>query len=234
MTCDFALDDGAYVLGALSPAERSEFERHLSTCATCRESVASLAVLPGLLARLEPATAVALGGGVAVVQPAPSTLLPRTLAAAAQQRRFERRRNGRRRTGYLLATAAALVLLVTAAGSAVHIVDSRAETPIPMTAMRPAQQEWTPVSADLGMAATAGGTKLVMTCWYGSGYEDGWIVRLVVFPRGGGEPDQVGTWTADAGDTVKLTALTHLKPAEIARVELQRTDNVTLLWWTPT
>src|ERR1700738_1996068 len=49
MTCEFTFDDGAYVLGALSPAERAAFERHLPGCASCRESVADLAVLPGLL-----------------------------------------------------------------------------------------------------------------------------------------------------------------------------------------
>ncbi len=234
MTCDFAQDDGAYVLGALSPAERSAFERHMSTCATCREAVASLAVLPGLLGRLDPATALALAGGHPDPEPAPPTLLPRILAAAAQQRRFERRRQQRRRVGYLAATAATLVLFVVGASIGMHLADTRAAPAVPMTAMRPAQQAWTPVSADIGIAATDGGTRLVMTCWYGSGYDDAWVVRLVVFPRAGGNAEQVGTWTADSGDTVQLSALTHLKPSEIARVELQRADNVTLLWWTPT
>jgi anti-sigma-K factor RskA len=33
---------GAYVLGAMAPAEREEFEGHLSTCATCRREVDEL------------------------------------------------------------------------------------------------------------------------------------------------------------------------------------------------
>ena len=53
--CEYAHDDGAYVLGALSPAERAAYERHLSTCSACREAVAEIAVLPGLLGRLDEA-----------------------------------------------------------------------------------------------------------------------------------------------------------------------------------
>lgn len=39
----------AYVLGALDPAERAEFEAHVTGCDACRKEVASLAPLPGLL-----------------------------------------------------------------------------------------------------------------------------------------------------------------------------------------
>jgi anti-sigma factor RsiW len=39
--------DGAYVLGALSPSEREEFESHLQTCPECRARVAELSDLPG-------------------------------------------------------------------------------------------------------------------------------------------------------------------------------------------
>ena len=34
-TCEYAHLDGSYVLGALSPAERQEFEQHLADCAAC-------------------------------------------------------------------------------------------------------------------------------------------------------------------------------------------------------
>ncbi len=42
----FADWDSAYVLGALSPAERREYEEHLETCETCRRSVAELVADP--------------------------------------------------------------------------------------------------------------------------------------------------------------------------------------------
>ncbi|WP_233606455.1 zf-HC2 domain-containing protein [Micromonospora sp. Llam0] len=37
MRCDYAHDDGAYVLGALSPAERAAYEHHLAGCPSCRQ-----------------------------------------------------------------------------------------------------------------------------------------------------------------------------------------------------
>jgi anti-sigma factor RsiW len=57
MKCTQTLEVGAYVLGALVPAEREAFERHLAECAICRDEVADLAVLPGLLGRLDFETA---------------------------------------------------------------------------------------------------------------------------------------------------------------------------------
>src|SRR5215204_2981775 len=50
----FAQWDAAYVLGALSPAERREFEEHLASCPSCKAEVSELAAIPGLLAQLSP------------------------------------------------------------------------------------------------------------------------------------------------------------------------------------
>jgi|GEM_PF-4992781 len=53
--CDqWKFEAAVYVLGALSPAERHAFEEHLSQCHPCRDDLASVAGLPGLLARLIP------------------------------------------------------------------------------------------------------------------------------------------------------------------------------------
>lgn len=46
--------DGAYVLGALTPGDRHVFERHLEECERCRDAVAELAAMPGLLAQIRP------------------------------------------------------------------------------------------------------------------------------------------------------------------------------------
>ena len=56
----FAQWDAAYVLGALSPAERREFEEHLATCPHCQAAVSELAGIPGLLAQVSPADAAML------------------------------------------------------------------------------------------------------------------------------------------------------------------------------
>ena len=56
----FAQWDAAYVLGALSPAERREFEEHLASCPPCQAEVSELAAIPGLLAQVSPADAALL------------------------------------------------------------------------------------------------------------------------------------------------------------------------------
>ena len=43
---------GVYVLGAIGAAERAQVEQHLATCLRCREELAGLAGLPGLLRRI--------------------------------------------------------------------------------------------------------------------------------------------------------------------------------------
>lgn len=99
---------GAYVLGALDPADRSRVDAHLSGCPDCRDELASFAALPGLLGRVsryeieaEPA------------DPGPQ-LLERLLGAAAAQRRHDRRRR-------LLTSVAAGVIVLAAVGVSVGV-----------------------------------------------------------------------------------------------------------------
>ena len=63
---EYADWDAAYVLGALSVAERREFEEHLAGCAACRAAVAELAGMPGLLAQLPPGEVLAMDHGGAL------------------------------------------------------------------------------------------------------------------------------------------------------------------------
>ncbi|MPZ86370.1 MAG: hypothetical protein GEV28_40775 [Actinophytocola sp.] len=49
MTCVNTITLGAYLLGALEPSERYEFEAHLAGCETCRAELIRLAPLPGML-----------------------------------------------------------------------------------------------------------------------------------------------------------------------------------------
>jgi anti-sigma factor RsiW len=43
---------GAYLLGALDPAEHAQIEAHVAECPDCRAELAELAGLPGQLARV--------------------------------------------------------------------------------------------------------------------------------------------------------------------------------------
>jgi len=45
---------GAYLVGAISPEDRARLVRHIASCERCRDELAGLAGLPGLLRRVPP------------------------------------------------------------------------------------------------------------------------------------------------------------------------------------
>jgi len=104
---------GVYVLGAAEPAERTLVRMHLAWCRDCREELAGLAGLPGLLRRVPAAEADNLLAGEAGpggrADPPADSALPGLLGRAARTRRI-------RRWLALIAMAAAVVL---AAGSGI-------------------------------------------------------------------------------------------------------------------
>jgi anti-sigma-K factor RskA len=95
-------DLGGYVLGALEPAERADFEEHLAGCERCQAEVAELRGLPALLEQATPPVEV------------PPWLRERTFAAVERAAAHQRRR--RRLRLALTAAAACLVLVVAFAG----------------------------------------------------------------------------------------------------------------------
>lgn len=116
---DIRLALGAYVLGAIDPAERSMVDDHLATCADCREELAGLAALPALLRRVPVAEAERLAdrdlGGT--MDEVPSDHLLGSLIA----RVAEVRRTHMWRSAMVAAAVVVLVLTVGAAGGiAVH------------------------------------------------------------------------------------------------------------------
>ena len=168
MRCDHEHDDGAYVLGALSPAERAAYERHLATCSFCREAVADIAVLPGLLGRLSSADFERLlDPDFASPRPQPRrTSMPDLVTAAQSTRREERKRLRWRVMGTAL--AAACLALVVGIGAVFWM--GRGATPDPTVpgptvAMTPANSQ-VPVTAQINLAGAPGGTKVNLVCAY--------------------------------------------------------------------
>jgi anti-sigma factor RsiW len=53
---EWRYDIAAYVLGSISPAERTALEEHLRDCPSCQDQLTQFAGLPGLLARARRAT----------------------------------------------------------------------------------------------------------------------------------------------------------------------------------
>jgi anti-sigma-K factor RskA len=207
--------DSAYVLGALAPGERREYEAHLETCEACRRSVAELAPMPGLLARLPAERAEAL-----LDEPAVGALAPRSELLDAVRR--QGRRRGIRRTRIRIALAAAAALVVLAAVA------------VPLALMRPAADREAiafetvadvPVSASAVLSAAEWGTRIELDCTYDAVSvadvpEGGWPYALVVVDRDG-ERTEVSSWLAMPGATARLEAGTALAVDEIASLEIR-------------
>jgi hypothetical protein len=235
MTCTRPVDAGAYVLGALTPADRASYERHLATCAECRNEVAELAVLPGLLSRLDAGTAIALAEPV---QPAPRSILTRTLAAASASQVRERRRHRWALAGTGLA-AACLSVLLGLGGATVFGTGSKPPA-------QPVLAQMTPTSANGGIVALVGytpagsGTNIKLLCLYerSSPYGKAWNVNLMVYQRGSTTPIFVTSWQVggpnyDDSTAQTFTKWTPVNPGDIERLVLTRDDGTTLLEYRP-
>lgn len=215
MTCPETLTDGAYVLGALSPAERAQFEYHLAGCPTCDTAVRRLAPLPGLLSRVDAAL-------LEEVRPQ-SFRLPRLLGALTTARRRHLRSHRWR-----LALAALAAAAAAAGGTAVWLEPAPVQ-PAPVAHEMSAVAAASPVTAEVGMSAAPGGTMIWMRCYYLAGYDEPAHTFRLVAMGADGSREQVGSWWAGPGDEVELTGLTRFAGADLVRLELQDARGTALL-----
>lgn len=228
MNCGFAHHDGAYVLGSLSPADRSAFERHLAGCADCALGVRELAGLPGLLAKVSPGVLESVGAP----QPVPPTLLPALVAEA--------RRSQRRRTTVLVGLAAAAALVVSGGSAVVYnVLDD--DPPPAGQATPPSSAPGKPmtsidsksVTGTLALTSVAWGTRLDLECTYTPEDEVAHDATYsMVVHTSDGRVEQVATWTALAGESMRLPAATSATLDEITSVEVLTSAGVPVLWLT--
>jgi Putative zinc-finger len=122
---------GIYVVGAIAPAERDALERHLATCAECRDELAGLAGLPALLSRVPAEEVDRLSLDDSGAERAPQPPLQALARRAAQLRRH--------RLWPALAAAAAAGLII--GGAAVAASSLRGDPPDQPAA---AAQQWVP------------------------------------------------------------------------------------------
>lgn len=231
-SCGYAELDGPYVLGALSPAERQEYEQHLATCVDCARSVRELAGLPGLLARVDPV----------VLEPPPATEpVPGTLLPALVR---EVRRARRRRLVATVAVAAAAAVAVGAVllqgldGDSPPVASAPAPSPSPTSTARVGESmvplHHAPVHATVAFTPVMWGTRLDLTCSYAESDDGGYqgeptsTYALVVRTREGGV-EQVATWKALPGRTMRLTGATATGRTDITMVEVRTAEGRVVL-----
>jgi anti-sigma factor RsiW len=211
--------DAAYVLGALSLAERREYESHLESCERCRAAVAELSGLPGLLGRLDDARAFSLLEDESSPLPVPPTA---DIADAVESIERARRRRRVRRLRMVVGLAAAAVI---AGAVAVPLTIAAQPHPAVAVALKPAEKS--PLTAEVELTSVAWGTKIDMRCAYGTrntwqnpSAEGDWSYGLWVIDRKG-HATQVSSWKATGGSQVRLTAATALSVGQIATVQVR-------------
>jgi hypothetical protein len=171
---------------------------------------------------------------VPVEEPLPETLLP---ALVDRVRRARRRRLAV--TGGLAAAAVAAVLALGLGATGVLGGDDTPTAREPVGTASPAAPAGrtmlpvghTSVRGSLALEQVAWGTRLDLTCSYGSGrYHStpGATYVLFVTTRDG-RTQQVGTWHALDGRTMRLTAATAASRDEIDSVEVRTPDGKAVL-----
>lgn len=229
MSCPYARDPAAYVIGSLSPAERLEFEEHLGECDDCTQAIRELAGLPGLLGRVEPSV---LEHPVAD-RPVPETLLP----TLSRQVRSARRRRTLIAAGVSAAVVAVLVpLLVSQLGapdrSQPGKPDDSSDSPASVSEpMRPVGD--VPLKASVTMESVTWGTRLGLTSTY-----DRWAMDKRLPPSmdytlcvrtWDGHTEEVGSWRSVDGMTMEVSGATSATEDDISSVQVRAPDGHVVL-----
>lgn len=231
MNCRFDQDAAAYVIGALSPSERLDFEKHLGGCDECTRTIRELAGIPGLLGRVEPSVLehpVAEGP-----MPVPDTLLP-TLS---------RRVRGARRRRALIAAgvaAAAVAVLVPVAVSQIGPGDgsrpnasgasTEPSTVVPQT-MHPVGD--VPLKASVTLESVTWGTRLGLTSTYdrnamGHRLPPSMDYTLCV-RTWDGHTEKVGSWKSVSGMEMQISGATAARREEISWILVRAPDGRVVL-----
>ncbi|MEZ0163551.1 zf-HC2 domain-containing protein [Kineococcus sp. LSe6-4] len=241
----YATTAGPYVLGALSPTDRADFERHLHTCPDCRRSVAELAGLPGLLSRTprdvldtptedapHPDPHPGPPDGVAA-DPLPDTVLPALLRAVRR-----RRRTRRAALASALATAAGIAAVLTTVLTTGPLSGGPAGTPQaqgPAAGTAHGQALLMDPVADTAITATVAltqvpwGTQVDLVCAYADAGATRADRYALVVTGADGATEQIGTWTALPGRDAQLSGATSWSPAQIRSVQVRTLTGLTVL-----
>jgi len=198
---------GAYLLGALDPRERAEVEHHLGECRRCRDELADLAPLPGLMSRIT------VDEAISGPPPVDDAMLERLLTAATRERRTAvvRRR--------VLAAAAAVVLV---AGSIGGVAAYRSMT---AQATHSVSASSGPVHLRVEMAAASNGTAL--TIWLSGVRSEEHCELIAVSDTGAREV--ASSWEATYTGHAVIKGTTAIPYSHLRQLVVQTYDGEQLL-----
>ena len=221
----FALLDAAYVLGALSPEERRDFEEHLAGCSSCRAAVSELAGLPGLLAQVSPEDAALVAAQTS--QAVEAEALPKTLLSS---RIADQRKRRRRLVTALVAVAAALVLI---AGGIVWntgllpIGEPRSPILLAFSHVQPSS-----ITATVEVVPQPEGTDFRVECQYaanGGHPREAYATYGIWIVDRSGSAVEAKTWPAKPNRVMRPEAHSPLNVSRISHVEIRNETGETLL-----
>jgi len=231
----FAQWDAAYVLGALSPAERREFEEHLASCPACQAAVSDLAALPGLLAQISPADAAMLSladdssaeyaetPALSAVQAEviehgpPPSLLPEMIKKV--------RRRRRQMVAAVAGIAAAVILVVGGLAIGAGLLPLRPDNPerLAFSPVVPSA-----ITAVVDVIPGKDGTQIDVECVYaevsdprpGGSHE---TYSIFVVDRSG-QAAEIKKWPATPNKQMRPSGTTPLQLSQIAELEIRESE----------
>lgn len=217
---EYATWDAAYVLGSLSPADRREFEAHLSVCPSCSQSVAELSGMPALLSKLDRETVAAINQSDQASQsPQVPDLLPSLLFAVRR-----RRRRSRLMTWSSAAAAAVLLCMGLFVGIANHS-PTAAPPQASSSALQMAQVGTTALASTVTLSGQGWGTFIDLRCvCLAPVYAHHDQLAMVVVGRDGTHT-QLATWVAEPGHTATPAGSISTPVNQIAAVQVVAADN---------
>jgi anti-sigma factor RsiW len=239
MTHLYATWDAAYVLGALSDAERREFEGHLTTCPTCHRAVGELAGMPGLLGQLtrDDVESIDQFGSLDVGPPGPRTEVLDSLLDIVRSRR---RRARILAWGGGCAAAAAVAVGLFVAIRPIPAVSPPASQPGAASTLSLAPVQPSPLTATVNLVSHSWGTGVELNCTYAAEPanaprdDDDGVDRLAMVAVGrDGSHTQLATWVARPGIVASTAGSVALRVDQIASVQIVSADTGEVLLQTP-
>jgi anti-sigma factor RsiW len=221
---DYAMWDAAYVLGSLSPADRREFEAHLSGCPLCGPAVAELSGMPALLSKLDRDAVAAINEVDQASQAAvtPPELLPSLLSAV---------RRRRRRSRLMTWTCSAAAAAVLAVGVFVGVAGGPGHSPtspppqVSVSALPMSQVGTKALASTVSVNSQRCGTFIDMKCvCLAPVYAHHDRLAMVVVGRDGTHT-RLATWVAEPGHTATPAGSISTPTDQIAAVQVVSADN---------